>query len=69
MADGILIRDLPAQDRPRERLAAQGADALRDAELIAILLRTGTKGSSAVDIADQLLKSFKQIIFPFEREF
>jgi DNA repair protein RadC len=61
MSESILIRDLPVQDRPRERLAARGADALRDAELIAILLRTGTKGSSAVDIADQLLKSFKSL--------
>src|SRR3954466_7774773 len=61
MSESILIRDLPVQDRPRERLAARGADALRDAELIAILLRTGTKGLSAVDIADQLLKSFKSL--------
>lgn len=58
MADNIRIRDLPAHERPRERLAAQGAEALRDAELIAILLRTGTRGVSAIDIADQLLKRF-----------
>ena len=51
----MLIKDLPDEDRPRERLAARGADALRTAELIAILLRTGTKGVSAIHIADQLL--------------
>jgi DNA repair protein RadC len=53
-----LIKDLPDADRPRERLAARGADALRTAELIAILLRTGTKGVSAIHIADQLLVRF-----------
>jgi DNA repair protein RadC len=53
-----LIKDLPDEDRPRERLAARGADALRTAELIAILLRTGTKGVSAIHIADQLLVRF-----------
>lgn len=54
----LLIKDLPDQERPRERLAAHGADALRTAELIAILLRTGTKGHSAIHIADQLLTRF-----------
>ncbi len=61
MSDGILIRDLPAHERPRERLAALGADKLRDAELIAILLRTGRKGLSAVQIADELIKQFKSL--------
>ena len=55
MTDGIRIKDLPANERPRERLAELGAQALRDAELIAILLRTGTKGRSAVQIADELV--------------
>ncbi len=54
----LLIRDLPEQERPRERLVALGADALRHAELIAIMLRTGTKGVSAVEIAEQLLQKF-----------
>ena len=58
MSDGILIRDLPAGDRPRERMVQHGADALRNAELIAILLRTGTKGISAMQVADELLKRF-----------
>jgi DNA repair protein RadC len=54
----LLIKDLPDEERPRERLAAYGADALRTAELIAILLRTGTKGVSVIHIADQLLTRF-----------
>ena len=54
----LLIREMPAQERPRERLVEHGADALRNAELIAILLRTGMKGVSAVQIAEQLLQKF-----------
>jgi DNA repair protein RadC len=54
----LLIKDLPHQERPRERLAALGAEALRNAELIAILLRTGMKGMSAIHIADQLLSRY-----------
>lgn len=52
------IKDLPAHDRPRERLAAQGAEALQDAELVAILLRTGLKGNSAVQVAGELMRRF-----------
>lgn len=54
----VRITDLPASDRPRERLAALGADALSTRDLIAILLRTGTKGLSALHIAEQLLHRF-----------
>jgi DNA repair protein RadC len=54
----LLIREMPEGERPRERLARLGADALRNAELIAILLRTGMKGVSAVAIADRLLQKF-----------
>jgi DNA repair protein RadC len=61
MNDGIRIKDLPANERPRERLAELGAHALRDAELIAILLRTGTKGRSAIQIADELIHEFKTL--------
>lgn len=50
------IKDLPVLDRPRERLERQGADALRSAELIAILLRTGLKGASALQVAEDLLR-------------
>ena len=56
--NSVRIKDLPDSERPRERLVACGADALKNAELIAILLRTGTKGSSAIQIADQLITKF-----------
>src|ERR1041385_6869307 len=47
---------MPEGDRPRERLKQRGATALADAELIAILLRTGVKGKSAVQLAQELLR-------------
>src|SRR5690554_7639232 len=52
------ITDWPAAERPREKLLSQGAGALSDAELLAIFLRTGVPGCSAVDLARQLLSSF-----------
>lgn len=55
---GLRIKDQPLHERPRERLAVHGADALRNADLIAILLRTGLKGASAIQIAEQLLARF-----------
>jgi hypothetical protein len=58
MSASLRIHDLPAQERPRERLVALGADSLSQAELVAILLRTGTKGISAIHIAQQLLTEF-----------
>jgi DNA repair protein RadC len=57
----LLIKDLPTQDRPRERLAELGPAALRAAELIAILLRTGTKGVSAIQVAEDLLRRFSSL--------
>ena len=53
----MAITDWPAQERPRERLLAQGPHALSDAELLAIFLRTGMSGKSAVDLARELLQS------------
>lgn len=52
------IRDWPASERPRERLLQHGAEALTDAELLAIFLRTGRPGHSAVDLARELLSTF-----------
>lgn len=52
------ITDWPADERPREKLLARGAGALTDAELLAVLLRTGTRGHTAVDVARQLLARF-----------
>lgn len=54
----MAITDWPAGERPRERLLARGASALSDAELLAIYLRVGVRGKSAVDLARDLLARF-----------
>ena len=54
----MAISDWPEDDRPREKLLAKGPGTLSDAELLAIFLRTGTKGKSAVDLARALLAKF-----------
>jgi len=61
MSRGLLIKEMPDAERPRERLLERGADALRNAELIAILLRTGMKGVSAVQVAEELLARFSTL--------
>ena len=57
----LKIREMPQQERPREKLLARGADALTDPELIAILLRTGVPGANAVEVARQLLERYKSL--------
>ena len=52
------IRDWPPTERPREKLLSQGPQALTEAELLAILLRTGSRGRSALDVARDLLVQF-----------
>lgn len=52
----ITLRDVPSEERPRERMLQYGAQALSNAELLAILLRTGTRNESAVTLAHRLLK-------------
>ena len=54
----LKIREMPQEERPRERLAAHGAAALTDPELIAILLRTGVAGANAVEVGRELLKRY-----------
>ncbi len=54
----MAISDWPADERPREKLLARGAASLSDAELLAIFLRTGVAGCSAVDLARELLTGF-----------
>jgi DNA repair protein RadC len=54
----LKIREMPQDERPREKLAAHGADALTDPELIAILLRTGIPGANAIELARKLLKDY-----------
>lgn len=55
------INDWPEGERPREKLVQRGAAALSDAELLAIFLRTGVVGKSAVDLARELLTRFKSL--------
>ncbi len=54
----MAITDWPLETRPREKLLHQGAGSLSDAELLAIFLRTGIKGRTAVDMAHDLLKEY-----------
>lgn len=55
------IMDWPAAERPREKLLARGAMSLSDAELLAILLQTGIAGKTAVDLARDLLRQFRNL--------
>ena len=55
----MAITDWPDKERPREKLLHKGAEALSDAELLAIVLRTGSQGKSAVDLARHLIKEFQ----------
>lgn len=55
------IIDWPEAERPREKLLQRGADALTDAELLAIFLRTGCKGQTAIDLAYNLLNDFASL--------
>ncbi len=52
------IKELPLATRPREKLLAQGAQALADVELLALLLRTGTRGMGVLQLAERLLGEF-----------
>ncbi|VAW57317.1 UPF0758 family protein [hydrothermal vent metagenome] len=66
------ITDWPPETRPREKLLAQGSESLSDAELLAIFLRTGVRGKSAVDLSHDLLKTFsglRQLLTAGQDEF
>ncbi len=54
------IKDLPKIERPREKLIAKGAENLKDSELLAILLRTGTIGKNVIEIASQILSKYSK---------
>lgn len=54
----MLLKDLPADARPREKLLARGAAALSDTELLAVLLRTGTRGRGVFQMAGEVLARF-----------
>jgi DNA repair protein RadC len=64
----MAISDWRPEERPRERLFARGARALSDAELVAILLRTGVRNKTAVDLAAELLNRFGGIVKMLEAD-
>ena len=55
----VMVRDLPEEERPREKLLRQGAAFLSDAELLAILLRTGTRTQSVLHLAEEILARYQ----------
>ncbi len=57
----VLIKDIPKSDRPIERLINNGAEFLSDSEILAILIKTGTREKSAKTIADEILKKYKSL--------
>ena len=57
----LKIREMPEEERPREKLMSRGAAALTDPELIAILLRTGVHGANAIEVARELLAKYKSL--------
>jgi DNA repair protein RadC len=61
MTSGFNVRDLPSGDRPREKLLSKGVESLTDTELLAILLRTGIKDHSVIQIARDLIKENKSL--------
>src|SRR5689334_13055592 len=54
----LKISEMPADERPREKLMERGDESLSDAELISILLRSGVKGTNVVDVARDLLQRY-----------
>ena len=52
------IKDLPEQNRPRERFLKHGPEALSDSELFAIILRTGSQNENVIDISNRLIKEY-----------
>jgi DNA repair protein RadC len=57
----LMLKELPLDERPREKMIAKGAAALSNAELLAILLRTGTKSDSVLRLAERLLKKHEEM--------
>ena len=57
----VTIKELPSEERPRERLFQYGAHALSTQELLAIVLRTGVEGASAIAVASELLKEHENL--------
>ena len=57
--DRIRIKDLPEDERPRERLRKHGPEALRDSDLLAIILKSGFQGTTAIQLGEQILMAFE----------
>ena len=56
-----LIKDIPESERPRERLEQKGATMLNNIELLAILLRTGSKNKSALNLAEEIIRKYPNL--------
>lgn len=68
----MLLKSLPKESMPREKLLARGPESLSDAELLAIFLRTGTQGMNVLELADQLINDFgslRKLFSATEEEF
>ena len=61
MDQSLLIKDFPQDERPRERLVSMGASSLSNHELIAILLRTGTKDESVLQLSNRIFNAFWKV--------
>lgn len=59
MDNNLKIKDIPQNERPKEKLLTYGADSLSNSELLAIILRTGTKGENVLELSGKLLSKFK----------
>lgn len=55
------VRELPPEERPRERLARLGPEALKDAELVAVIIRSGTRDMGAVALSEKVIRTFKDL--------
>ena len=55
----VRIKDLPENERPRERLRKHGPESLRDSDLLAIILRNGFQGTTAIQLGEQILMAFE----------
>ncbi|NFR86247.1 JAB domain-containing protein [Clostridium botulinum] len=59
MENSLKIKDIPKKERPKEKLLSYGADTLNNSELLAIILRTGTKGENVLQLSNRLLSKFQ----------
>lgn len=59
----LMIRDYPVQERPRERMLISGPDTLANHELLAIILRTGSKNESVIHLANRIIQHFEGLRF------